>query len=500
MSYPTIDPHPVGSLTAGAENYQKRILYTTGAYNVAQRATSTHTHVCAWGAYVYYTYVDISRRPHIVKVNISSGTADDQYIDSGADYVIRNDPHYMFSVAVDRLGYIHIAGDMENHSRTSQNSIAKVARYAGSDIMYWRSYSPEDHTSFEFLGYNSPYAPTGWYHGYPQFKLDMNGVVYFKSRIHVHEDSTFNEGARGINVQRYDETTRTWTPLGGLNPPVHGHTPVHKTVFWEDNAEAWASPPYPITPDSLAFYQGFYNGFEFDLDNVMHFCFPINNYTSHKHSTEVVYWKSLDGGDTFMRADGTVINGPVRASGSGDAGDIVGPDGHYSDTASVSVDWGGNPVVVFSAYVDQNSSSPTTPPYTRIRRNGTWESRISMPLVRSAGSWVGSGNDGIINYCAINTTPSQAEIYRTRRYGETGYTIDIGAAMGGMDWRCYKKFGRLYAAVSDGTAQSDANNDTFIEMTDGHQMLIELTFTDQVFDDPSRATSAGSVSKKMLMV
>lgn len=484
MSYPTIDPHPAGALTAGDEPlYQKRILYNAGTYNANQRNTNIHTQVCAWGSYVYYTYVDIGRRAHIVKVHIATGSADDRYIDNGADYLIPNDSHYMFSVAVDRLGYIHLAGDMENHSPTSNNSLNKVARYAGSDIMYWRSDNPEDHTAFTFYGYNSPYAPTGWYHGYPQFKLDMNGVVYFKSRIHVHEDSTFNEGARGINVQRYDEATRTWTALGGLNPPVHGHTPVHKVVFWEDNAEAWMSAPYPITPDSLAFYQGFYNGFEFDLDNVMHFCYSINNLTSNKNSTEVIYWKSLDGGDTFMRADGTVINGPVRASGSTDVGDIVGANGRYSSSASVSVDWGGNPIVVFDAYVDQSSASATTPPYTRIRRNGTWESRISMPLVRSAGSWVGSGNDGIINYCAINLTPSQAEIYRTRRYGEAGYLIEVGAAMGGMDWRFYKKFGRLFAAVADSI----------------NQMLIEMTFTDQVFDDPSRATSSGSVSKKMLM-
>jgi hypothetical protein len=106
-----------------------------------------------------------------------------------------------------------------------------------------------------------------------------------------------------------------------------------------------------------------------------------------------------------------------------------------------------------------------------------------MQLNRIYGSGVGSGNDGILMYWALNNSTTQAEIYRTRRYGESGYVRNIGGEMSGFDWSQFKRFGKLYLCVNDGT----------------NMMLQKLTFTDQLFDDIEPEVIQRKVSKKMSM-
>lgn len=480
MSYPTIDPHPAGPLLSTDETFTQTTLFATIGQISELRSRHYNTSVCAFGNYVYFVYIDTAYRPKIVKAAIDGSGYTEAYLDNGADYTIRLDDHHTFSIVVDRYGYIHVVGDMHNHRPGVAPDSEYVTRYRNSLIMYWVSDQPENITAFTFQGNTSARCPQGYSYSYPQFHRDINGTVYFKARIYVHAGGHY-EGETGLGVYRYSEASQSWTALGGLAPTTHGNEAIYKSVFWEDNGEWWQSQPVDHT---RSFYQGVYNGLRFDLENNIHFCFPINNITDNKNSTEVIYWKSTDGGDTFQKADGTTITAPVRASGSANVGDIVGANGRYTDDAWVDVDWGGRQVVAYNWYTDQSSVSPNSPPRTRIYRGGVFESSVNMQLNRVYGSGVGSGNDGILMYWAFNNSTTQADIYRTRRYGETGYSRNIGGEMSGFDWITYKRFGRLFLCVNDGV----------------NMELQVLTFTDLITDDPGAiGPGSTSINKKMIM-
>ncbi|GAH00912.1 unnamed protein product, partial [marine sediment metagenome] len=272
---------------------------------------------------------------------------------------------------------------------------------------------PMNISSFTFLGHaGDATIPVGYGFAYVQFHRDMNGVLYYKTRVHVHENA-HAEGEYAVGLHRYSVSTGEWTELGGLAPTTHGNVAIYKSVFWEDNGQWWETQP----PDhSDSFYQSSYNGLSIDRDNNLHFCFSINNITDNKDSTETIYWKSTDGGETFERADGTVISAPVRASGSADVGDIVGANGRYGGDAWAGVHWDGKPIIVYTDYTDQSSANPNSPPQTRLYQSGgTWGAAIDHPYSSSGpGSGVGDGNDYIITYWAINNSTFSGRLYRTR--------------------------------------------------------------------------------------
>lgn len=463
MSYPTTDPHPVGTLTSGDENYQKTTLFTTSGQIINLRNRHYHPSVCYYNKNVYYVYLDADARPKLVKSNLTGTTVTETYLDNGADYVVPSDSHFTFTIGVDRIGYVHVIGDIHNHYPTSSSGTTKVARYNGSYIMYWISDSVENISAFTFYGYDTDRIPPGYSFSYPQFHRDMNGQLYFKARVYTYAGAHY-EGEVGLGIYKYDETSTSWTALGDLPSLPHGNVATYKVVFWEDNGEWWQSQPVDTT---RAFYQGFYNGLSFDRDNNIHFCYAINNFTLNKQATEVVYWKVLDGETVARKADGTQISWPVRASGSTNAGDIVGADGRYYEDCWVDVDWGGNPVVAFSDYTDQTSTVPNSPPKTRIYRDGVWESAIDMTLNRIYGSGVGSGNDYILTYWALNNSTTDALLYRARRYNETGYTVNPGGELSGFDWTTFKKTGYLFLSVNDKV------NQNLVKITFGNPLICD---------------------------
>lgn len=442
------DPFPVGSLQASDENYQKTTLFTTNGQISELRNRHYNTSVFYFNNFVYFTYIDTDSRPKIVQAAKDSSTYNESYLDSGSDYTIPNDSHYTFSIGVDTDGYIHVSGGMHNHRHNyaSTNDILPD-RYKNSFIMYWKSTQPQNISNFDFVGHETDTTrPEGYAFSYVQFHHDMNGVLYMKSRIYVYE-GTHYEGEVGLAIYKYNTISKTWEALGGLAPTTHGNVAIYKCVFWEDNGEWWQSQPSDHT---RSFYQSLYNGLSFDRQNRMHFCYTINNLTDNKNSTEVIYWMSDNGGSSFKKANGAVINAPIRASGSINSGDIVGVNGRYTGDAWVDVDWAYRPIIAYSEYTDQNSSSPNSPPKTRIYRNGVWEEAIDMQLSAIYGSGVGSDDGGIFMYWALNNSTSQAYIYRTRRYGEEGYSINVGGEMSGFDWTTFKKTGDLFLCSNDG--------------------------------------------------
>lgn len=128
---------------------------------------------------------------------------------------------------------------------------------------------------------------------------------------------------------------------------------------------------------------------QFDENNRMHLAACINDDNSHGKSglasgTCVIYAYSDDGGRTFHRADGSVIDRlPLRVS----TADKVAHGHWYMSEAGVCATVDGDPLVVFRK--SDNTSQ------WRIFSDGKWQPPVDLPRAfRRARPWV--DRDGVI--------------------------------------------------------------------------------------------------------
>ena len=133
------------------------------------------------------------------------------------DDTFKNDYHTQASIAIDKLGYVHVAYNM--HNMPWQYSV---------------SVRPGDISEFDFLGdpisaaqrnairvNRTPFpslgtaAIPGNQITYPAFFYDRNGELYITYRFATRPKRSFvNRGFAG-GVARYDTETRSWEALGG---------------------------------------------------------------------------------------------------------------------------------------------------------------------------------------------------------------------------------------------------------------------------------------------
>jgi hypothetical protein len=192
-----------------------------------------------------------------------------------------NQFHVRPSIAIDKLGYIHIAGDMHTQA-----------------WVYYRSLQPNSILSgFEMLT-----PPGGNGITYVIFFKDKNDELYLTFRNRVRPNSLV--GSRGGAVVRYDAVTRIFTLLGGTD---HGYD---KTLVWVNMGGAGT---YNSTTGvtTASHYQQPGIQLYFDSTNRMHLaCTLINAPTTGTSdvNTHVLYAYSDDGGNTFKKIDGTPIS------------------------------------------------------------------------------------------------------------------------------------------------------------------------------------------------
>jgi hypothetical protein len=234
----------------------------------------------------YFAYVDPDR--HIQVGQMTDGSVTVSEVESG--YTTADDGHNEACVAVDKDGYIHIIGDMHNNT-----------------LRYWRSNEPGSVTA----GFTRYFGAIAGTFSYYTFRKDGNNELYMYSRSGTR-NSWFTVGGRGVGLYHYDTVSRTWTPLGAIPPGC-----TYPVIFWEDSGHGG-------TDDNYQMYKA---DVRFDAANRLHFTVTVcRDFLPNTH-THAVYACSDDGGVTFKRADGTVLDLPMRIdAGPGQADVIDGSD------------------------------------------------------------------------------------------------------------------------------------------------------------------------------
>lgn len=338
------------SYDLNSESYNQTVLWSvTDASTDQNEGTRYNTIVASHNGYAYVVYIATDLRVKIAKVSLAGDSSVDAYLKdvSGDDYYALADGHHLFSIGVDKEGYIHIAGDMHNYPIFDSEDHMPANMQNGT-VNYWRSDATEDITSFTWYGDSTTdQAPKGTGHTYMAFTYDFNGELYYYSRV---ADNTVAFGAyRAFLVSRYDTTTQTWTALGAENTEYQ-----NLCTIWEDNGEDGGR------------YSKIHGWVSFDRNDRMHITAPILNWDMPKppgqvhYVSDITYLASDDFGTTWQWASGTTVTAPVRVdSGTGyDTADIVfSKNEGLQYFSATGADRAGNPIVLA---FDDSASTPTT--------------------------------------------------------------------------------------------------------------------------------------------
>lgn len=286
--------------------------------------------VTVYGDYYYVLLIDYGR-PKVMKITMDDlSVVQEAYIEPD-DYHARPDNHHYFTMEADKNGYLHIVGDMHNYPRyynpqepNPQDHLPE--RLIEQKCLYWRTTAAEDVTSFAFMGDSESTAPKGVGFTYPHFFKDNNEELYLVNRLDLGQQYS-GQNKKGGGVTRYDAETGSWAALG-VKPHEDA---LAKVVMWEKFQEPG---------DSSDGYSKTWPYMTFDRQNRLHIAAPLldgdqtdyealskaNGAGTILHwATDAVYLRSDDGGDTFVRTDGALVNLPARVldEGDGKQGDIV---------------------------------------------------------------------------------------------------------------------------------------------------------------------------------
>lgn len=274
---------------------------------------------------------DENLRPMVTQID-SDGRVTTVPLDPNPDYLASADGHNRFTMGIDKEGYLHIAGDMHGYAEWASTY---VARYQYQNMMYWRSNKALDVTGgFTFAGGRDSAStlPGEEWGGDSRFFNDRNGELYFSSRVRAFTGGKLSgsEPFIAYGLYRYDSMTGRWTSIGGTAPEAApGARKFNKVLYWEhtDAFEAYQCVP------------------RFDDRNRLHFA--IGGKTAGTEGQGLIYARSDDGGNTWVKANGTRIPGlPLRArDGEANQGDLVIRSPKVAQQSPVYVDRDGNVAV-----------------------------------------------------------------------------------------------------------------------------------------------------------
>lgn len=410
----------LAQLTPSKEAFSNKIEFSTTNFSATLSGAKTnYSALTTYHGSIYFVYCDENRRPIIGKIS-PSGAVSTQFLDKNDQdiYQALDDGHHVFSIGVDRDGYLHVTGD--NHgNKFGRNPELTVERYRGAPYMHWVSSIPENIDDFEFIGLNQSRLIPGYAFTYFSFHNDMNGLLYTQYRSRIHQVN-LPPGSNGWCMARYDEQTRSWKVLGNV-PNATNATAIYPALVWEQAGHYNPSDP------TVSFYQGYMSDVNFDFNNRMHIGVTINADETHLSDTHILYACSDDGGDTFKTAEGETISTlPMGALPGARQASIVDQvsnpafDGIYRN-ASVVFDMDGTPAVSFLTQADRSTLLSTDRDHHRywMEDEKKWSELIVSPNQAQTGSQHFLDCNGVITF--IGARIWNAQMYRVYAFGENGY-------------------------------------------------------------------------------
>lgn len=321
------------------------------------------THVYNGNVYLWVLLPEY--KTMIVKVPLAGGKA--QMCPLMPGHVTGADPHRFYTIAADAKGTIHVVGDM----------------HSSAHVKHWMSKRPEDISEFVYtsdMGSNK--RPQGYNVTYPHLFRSPDGVLYHSIRC--------ADPVWGIGISVLDVKTQTWSMLGADVPSadISKANRARKAegkpmTAWEDNGEG----------GSFSYTQP-HAQIRWDRNRRMHlaFCLLNENTPSSKgrHTgSDVLYAYSDDGGKTFRRGDGSLIQLPMRAEAGPHQADVVysrhdGPPPWVGLLPGLSIDGRNRPVV--KAYDHKTGC------HTLVLEDGKW-TEPATSIVSPAGDQTTEPND-----------------------------------------------------------------------------------------------------------
>lgn len=398
------------------ESITKTTLWETTNYGM--NPDDIETPLTTFNGTTYFVWIDSDFRPEIGM--ISNGTVTTEYLDKNETDIfnITNDGHLLFSIGVDKDGYIHVTGNMHHYFNTTTDKV--IPRYQGNDILYWVSNQSQNISQFDFMGNNSAREIPGHGFTYLYFVTDNNGELYARARTWVVTivNVGSHPGILGWSLWRYNTTNKSWTALGDL-PPQDEYDMSYPAIFWENGG---------IDVSGKGWYQGFSGDMKFDSNNRMHVVTTIASAPSVTQNTHLVYAYSDDGGETFYKADGTKIESlPIRVVNGSNQGDIIADNTtyFYQNTPKIAFDANNNPIIQVTREYENRTVDGLTYWYwdpASVSWKGPYYSLLNSTMT---GQLV-TGSDGILNM--INED-YPALLYRTSGARNVGYSSVISTGI-----------------------------------------------------------------------
>ena len=213
-------------LIVSSKSYSQETLETTiNAYAPEGHHFQGHnkySSLATFNGNIYVFSMDNLRRPYINKIDeTDSDNIETALIDTNETDIYRvfDDAHHRFAIGIDQLGYIHVIGDMHHGNLGSKRDVSVdnplPERFNGSigGQMYWVSDSPEDISSFSFVGFDSLRAIPCNGLTYAHIEPDLNGKLYMAGRQSVRAPRQHIPGTMGLSLWRYDITKNSWEEL-----------------------------------------------------------------------------------------------------------------------------------------------------------------------------------------------------------------------------------------------------------------------------------------------
>ena len=266
-------------------------------------------------------------RVHITKTD-ADGNEEAAYLEG--DWFIFNGSDakvHAWSIGIDKHGYLHIMGGQHNAPNPEYYIPGSWERMGLSrdrksgefpQQLYWVSKEPGGIDAFEFVGRrNDPRHLPPSYWNYMNFIQDNKGELFVYGRINI-------SGIQSFGFYRYDTAKREWSPIGGQAGDIIASCD-ENDPGWSDRLVLQVRGNVPREPGEKVFVwawqAGFYNycrgtwGVRFDPENRMHVELPIHGLVDRGVMRGgSVYAYSDDGGQTFYRADGSLVNLPLTTN------------------------------------------------------------------------------------------------------------------------------------------------------------------------------------------
>eukprot|EP01069_Polyplicarium_translucidae_P005948 Polyplicarium_translucidae@DN2880_c0_g1_i2.p1 len=126
-----------------------------------------------------------------------------------------------FSLGVDELGYLHVAGDMDEYPYYEQSRHGHLPpELKGHNCLFWRSVRPGDSRAFVFVGHldGGEGCPIGDGFSRLRFTNDRNGRLFAHygnlAYVGARNDTDGRLGDRGLGMSRYDPYQKKWILIG----------------------------------------------------------------------------------------------------------------------------------------------------------------------------------------------------------------------------------------------------------------------------------------------